>query len=73
MPVLLHIELELPGYLKGRKHLPLYKNPEESLGWLQEHVFAIADRKAPKNGLTWLGIGAAPMFLLLDREKEEAA
>jgi hypothetical protein len=73
MPVLLHKNLELPGFLKGLKFLELYKNPEKSLDWLQEHVFEKADKKSQKNGLIWLGLGAAVALLLSWSYKEEVS
>lgn len=64
IPVLLHKNLEAPGFLKGVKYLPLYTNPQEGLEWLKKHVYEKADAKTQKNGLLWMGIGAAVLMLL---------
>ncbi len=73
MPVFLHKHLELPGFLKGLKYLPLHKNPEENLKWLQEHVYEKSEAKGRRNGLVWLGVGAALMWLLGRQGEGEVA
>lgn len=71
MPVFLHKNLELPGFLKGLKYLPLYRNPEEKLKWLQEHVYERAARKEASDGIFWIGVGAVLMWLLSDAGEDE--
>ena len=72
MPVLLHKDLKLPGFLEGMKYLPLYENPAEKLSWLREHVFQKANKKARKNGLIWLGIGTALLYLFTGDDTEDS-
>lgn len=68
IPVMLHPGLELPGFLKGLKYLPLYNNAEQSLAWLRRNVFERAQQKQQRDGLVWLGLGAVVLMLLAGRE-----
>lgn len=38
MPVVLHQGLELPGFLKELKYLPLYSDPNSAAQWLHRHL-----------------------------------
>jgi hypothetical protein len=64
IPVMLHEGIELPGFLKGMKYLPLYKDPNRALAWLQRNVFRQAQKKQQRDGLVWMGIGAVVIGLL---------
>jgi hypothetical protein len=63
MPVVLEPNLNLPGFIKDMKYLSVYENPENTLTWLRVNVFERARDKQQKDGLTWLGIGAAVLWL----------
>ena len=54
----------LPGFIKKLKYLPAYKNPVNQMTWLRTHVFDRARKKQQTDGLTWLGIGAAFLWLI---------
>ena len=64
MPVVLEPDLDLPGFIKELKYLPAYKDPYFAMGWVRGRVFKNAREKQQKDGLTWLGIGAAVLWLL---------
>jgi hypothetical protein len=64
IPVVLEANLNLPGFIKKLKYLPAYKNPVNQMTWLRTHVFEHARKKQQTDGLTWLGIGAAFIWLL---------
>lgn len=64
IPIVLHESASPTGFLRGTKYLPLYKDPATGLAWLQQNVFERASQKEKRKGLTWLGIGAAFLWLL---------
>lgn len=64
MPIVLEPNLDLPGFIKKLKYLPVYKNPKYALNWVRTNIFERAVVKQQKDGLTWLGIGAAVLWLL---------
>ena len=72
IPVLLYGNIDLPGFLKGLKYLPLYEDPIMAITWLKRNVFARALKKQQNEGLTWLGIGAVVLWLINESEKEES-
>ena len=51
LPVVLHADISLPGFIKALKYLPAYKNPEGALSWLRENVFEHAQKKEQTDGL----------------------
>lgn len=63
MPVVLEPNLALPGFIKKLKYLAAYQNPN-ALNWVRMNVFERAREKQKKDGLVWLGIGAAVLWLL---------
>jgi len=63
-PVVFHQESSLPGFISNIKYLPLYKNPDSALSWLRTNVFEQAQKKEQTDGLVWLGLGAAVIWLL---------
>lgn len=63
MPIVLEPNLQLPGFIKNLKYLPVYDNPN-ALNWVRANVFERAREKQRKDGLAWLGIGAAVLWLL---------
>lgn len=64
IPIVLHESANPTGFLRGTKYLPLYRDPAKGLAWLKEHVFEAATAKQQREGLAWLGIGAAFLYLL---------
>lgn len=64
LPIVLHPDISLPGFIKELKYLPVYKNPEGALSWLRANVFEQAQKKEQTDGLVWLGLGAAVLWLL---------
>lgn len=63
LPVVLHEGIELPGFIKDLKYLPFYRDPEGALSWLQNNVFLRVQKKEQVDGLVWLGVGAALIWL----------
>lgn len=64
MPVILEPNLNLPGFIKKLKYLLAYKHPKHALNWLRSNVFERASKKKQTDGLIWLGLGAAIIWLL---------
>jgi hypothetical protein len=64
IPVVLHSGVEIPGFLKGIKYLPLYKNPKQALAWLQKNVAVKVADTSQKEALTWLGLSGAFLWLI---------
>jgi hypothetical protein len=64
IPVVLHPSADLPGFLKGLKYLPLYKDPRKALAWLQTNVAAQAAEKHNLEGVAWLGVAGVLLWLL---------
>ena len=71
IPILLYGDIELPGFLKGVKYLPLYKDPIRAVEWLKHNVFERSQKKQQTEGLTWLGIGAVVLWLLNESDKDK--
>jgi hypothetical protein len=71
IPIMLHKSALPPGFLRGTKYLPLYKNPDEGLKWLQDNVFMRATQKQKRDGLTWLGLGTVLVWALGNDEEPE--
>jgi hypothetical protein len=71
MPVVLESGLNLPGFLQRLKYLPAYNNPERALSWLRANVFERAQKKQQTDGLVWLGLGAAIIWLLNRNDDDE--
>lgn len=67
MPVVLNPDLSLPGFIQDLKHLSAHKNPEEAFDWLKANVFEQAQKQAQIDGLVWLGIGVAIIWLLTQK------
>ena len=70
IPIMLHKNLELPGFLGGTKYLPLYKSPEKNLKWLVKNVFDRSQKKKRSDGLLWLGLGAILIGLLSSESRD---
>lgn len=64
LPAVLHPDISLPGFIRELKYLPVYKNPEDALSWLRANVFERAQKKEQTDGLVWLCLGAAVIWLL---------
>lgn len=63
LPIVLEDGLNLPAFIRGLKYLPAYRNPSESFIWLQQNVFARAQKQQQTNALVLLGLGAALVWL----------
>lgn len=63
LPAVLHSDISLPGFIRDLKYLPVYKNPEGALSWLRANVFEQAQKKEQTDGLVWLSLGAAVVWL----------
>lgn len=68
MPVVLHHGLDLTGFVKDLKYLPLYKDPNAAAQWLSSHVAALKKDKEVK-GLLALGVAGAILFALSSGKK----
>lgn len=64
MPIVLNPGMSLPGFIKNRKYLAAHKNAEEAFTWLKANVFEQAQKQAQVDGLIWLALGAATVWLL---------
>lgn len=69
IPIVLHRSAAPTGFLRGTKYLPLYKDPARGLTWLQQHVFQEASKKEQQEGLAWLGLGGAFLWLFSQDER----
>ncbi len=63
IPVVLEPNLHLPGFISHLKYLPVHKNPEVAMSWLRDNLFQKAAEKERNDGLLWLGLGAAVVWL----------
>jgi hypothetical protein len=64
IPVVLQPGADLPGFLKGLKYLPLYKDPRKALVWLQRSVAGKVAERSKVEGITWLGIMGVLLWLV---------
>ena len=64
IPIMLNKSGEAPGFLKGLKYLPLYKDPAKTLAWLRKHITHKASEKNKNEGLAWLGISGVILWAL---------
>lgn len=64
IPVLLDPGLKPPGFMSDLKYLDATCDPQRAFTWLRDNVFAKATEKQKQEGLVWLGIGAALLWLL---------
>lgn len=58
--------VQLPVFLAGTKYLAAHRDPEAATKWLQQNVFDRAQKHDQAQGLAWLGLGAALVWLLSD-------
>jgi hypothetical protein len=63
IPVLLHPGLPLPGFISDLKYLDVPKNPQDAFTWLRSNVLAQASEKQNQEGLAWLAISGALLWL----------
>ena len=63
LPVVLQPDISLTGFIKEQKYISVYKNPEVALSWLRKNVFEKAQKKEQMDGLVWLCLGAAVLWL----------
>lgn len=64
IPVVLEAGLTPPGFITKLKYLPAYENTGNALQWLKTNVFEQARKKEQTDGLVWLGLGAAFIWLI---------
>lgn len=64
LPLVLEPGISLPGFISNLKYLNAYQNPEKALEWLQSNVFKSAEEKQKTDGIVWLGLGAAILWLV---------
>jgi hypothetical protein len=64
VPIVIEPGLELPGFIKNRRYLAAYKDPDVALKWMRQNIFENARRKEQTDGLVWMGIAAAVLWLL---------
>lgn len=69
LPIVLDIGLSLPGFIKNIKYLAAYEDPEKAQNFLRKTVFDMAKKHQKKNGLIWLAIGAAFLWLISSVEE----
>lgn len=69
IPVLLQPGGEAPGFLRGLKYLPLFKNPTQALAWLRRHVAGLAAEKTKAQ--LWLGVSGVALWLLAQTSNDE--
>lgn len=69
IPVVLEKELSLPGFIKNIKYLAAYEDPEKAQNFLRKTVFDMAKKHQKNNGLLWLAIGAAFLWLISSGEE----
>lgn len=61
MPVVLHPGLELPGFIRDLKYVPLDKDPQSAVNWLHSHVVQQIDAK---NRNAWVALGVVGAIVL---------
>lgn len=64
VPVLLHSDLKLPGFISDLKYLDVPKDPQRAFTWLRDNVFARANQKQQQEAIGWLALGGAILWLL---------
>ncbi|MFC1508333.1 toll/interleukin-1 receptor domain-containing protein [Candidatus Omnitrophota bacterium] len=68
LPIVLVDGLQLPGFIKDLKYLPAYREPAESLIWLQQHIFAHADKHRQTNAFVLLCLGGLLVWLFSQKQ-----
>ena len=68
MPVVLHAGLQLPGFIKDLKYLPLYKDAQAAVQWLHAHVTERIKKKEVES-LVALGVVGAIVIALFSGKK----
>lgn len=68
LPVVLDRGVRLDGFLKDLKYLAYYEDPGMALAWLHQNAFQRVQKKEQTDGLVWLGVGAAVIWLIAQRE-----
>ena len=68
VPVVLNDGLELPGFIRDLKYLPLHKDPNAGVRWLHDHVVG-RRKKKEQDALVALGVFGALLLLLAKASK----
>ncbi len=68
LPLVLEDGLGLPGFIKELKYFQAYCNPSDSLTWLQNHIFARAEKQQKINAVALLGLAALVVWLFSQKE-----
>lgn len=64
IPVVLHSDLKLPGFIRDLKYLDVPKDPQMAFTWLRDSIFARANEKKKQEAVAWLALGGALLWLL---------
>lgn len=64
LPIVLEADMRPPGFIADLKYLDASSAPEDALTMLQTDVFKYAAEKERQDGIVWLAIGAATLWLL---------
>ncbi len=64
IPVVLHPDLHLPGFISDLKYLDVPKNPQGAFAWLRDIVFSQATEKQKQESAAWLAISGVLLWLL---------
>ncbi len=64
IPFILDANCPPPAFVQDLKYLQVDQDPQRALAVLQHEVFARAQKKQQTDGLVWLGLGAAALYLL---------
>lgn len=64
LPIVLDQSLNLPGFIRDLKYLPLQTNSTEAIEWLQQHVFQMVRSKEQTQGLVLVGLVVLVLWAL---------
>ena len=64
LPIVLEPDIALPGFISNLKYLNAHSDPEKALEWLRSNIFKKAEEKQKNDGLFWLGLGSAILWLI---------
>ncbi len=67
VPIVLDPGIKLPGFIENREYLAAYQDPEATLKLLKGSIYENAKKKEKADGLMWLAIGGAILWLVYHR------